>query len=707
MSDSPHAQHISKLFKTASMKDLKSDADLNTPQLSALKKIQRLARRKNAVNAAMKDHQWKIFADFDTRDEAEMLHLAVFMQSLLDNVPGADGKKNTVDEEKWDHDNDAVNDDTDGGFAKEDHMNLEVADVGEAVHGDCGDYDIGKANITMGVARQIVEVYRKGGRLSIKLVMKILRSTYRMLKQVTNVASVDIKTGGKLHVIGDIHGQLSDLLHILDEAGFPADDNRYIFNGDFVDRGQNSVEVICILLALYAAEPQNVFLNRGNHEDIAINRVYGFQAECVDKYGELAYGMFCEVFRYLPLFTIANEDIFVVHAGLFHDANVRVADLEQIDRLDYVTRPPVLYPECTEGMSREDARKEFLKQLQRDALWSDPMEEPGIEDNPRGAGVCFGPDISQTFMDNNRLSMVIRSHECVRSGFCLHYVNDFETNICPPGVPLVCTIFSASNYCNGDNFGAYITILPHKFAEAQPVARSRLYYTVHRYKTSTADVDLAATNKTSLSGLILRKKNALRIAFQAIDHDDSRTVTRAQWADIMVKVTGVKIRWLAMLKSLCKPEALIDKLVNYTEFLSQYTTENLAPKVDGNATGTGIKMMDAMYFQKKKLESVFYYFDSNGDGRISREEFHKGCEMLNSQLPAESEQRLTDIDHTLDLMDFDGSDDLDINEFFEVFRLLDAKDGKVDGILSLAAQSKQPVVLPAPVLPPTRPASRK
>ena len=349
MSDSPPPppqQRPSRLFKTASMKDLVSDTDLNLPQLSALKKIQRVARRKNAVNAAMKEHQWKIFADFDTRDEAEMLHLAVFMQSLLDNVPGSDGKRMAAgDEDKWDTD---LSDDDDGGFAVEDHLNLEVA-MSEAVHGDCGDYDIGKANLNMDVARQVVEVYRKGGRLSIKLVMKILRTTYRMLKLVSNISRVDIKIGCKMNVIGDIHGQLSDLLHILDEAGFPAEDNKYIFNGDFVDRGQNSVECICILLALYAADPSSVFLNRGNHEDIAINRVYGFQQECVDKYGELAYGMFCEVFRYLPLFTIANDDIFVVHAGLFHDPNARYADLEQIDRLDYVTRPPILYPECTEG----------------------------------------------------------------------------------------------------------------------------------------------------------------------------------------------------------------------------------------------------------------------------------------------------------------------------------------------------------------------
>jgi hypothetical protein len=52
--------------------------------------------------------------------------------------------------------------------------------------------------------------------------------------------------------------------------------------------------------------------------------------------------------------------------------------------------------------------------------------------------------------------------------------------------------------------------------------------------------------------------------------------------------------------------------------------------------------------------------------RISREEFHKGCALLNDMMSEDSEQRLTNIDHTLDLMDFDGSDDLDINEFFEV-----------------------------------------
>eukprot|EP00596_Hydrurales_sp_CCMP1899_P008345 CAMPEP_0119033936 /NCGR_PEP_ID=MMETSP1177-20130426/1001_1 /TAXON_ID=2985 /ORGANISM="Ochromonas sp, Strain CCMP1899" /LENGTH=680 /DNA_ID=CAMNT_0006991067 /DNA_START=153 /DNA_END=2195 /DNA_ORIENTATION=- len=670
---------------------LVTDNDLTTSQLSAIKTIQKITRQKKALRTALAEHQWKIFADFDTRDEAEMLHLAVFMQSLLDNVPDAEGNKNVV-EKNWESQGSipsTMQSEIDDIVIDADSRNLEIAVADDCVHGDFEDYDVGKANITKEVAMQVIGVYKKGGRLSVKLVMKLLRTAYRMLKQAGNISRIDVPEGSKLTVVGDLHGQLPDLLHILAEAGLPADDNRYIFNGDFVDRGAQSVECICILLALYASDPQNVVLNRGNHEDIAINRVYGFQAECVDKYGELAYGMFCEVFRYLPLFVVANEDIFVVHGGLFHDAAVKLADLEEIDRLDYVTRPAILYPENTEGMSREEARKEYLKQLQRDALWSDPMEEEGVEDNPRGAGVCFGPDITETFMKNNKISMVIRSHECVRNGFCLHYQNDFETNICHPGVPLVCTIFSASNYCNGDNFGAYVTILPHKFSESTPVADCGLYYAVHRFKTSAAETSIEATNRMSLSALITRKKNALRMSFQAIDKENMGLVTRGEWADVMMKVTGIKIRWLAIMKSLVPADALTLRTVDYIDFLASFTQEELAKPQDAPTDSGGLAMMDAMYVQRKKLETVFFYFDTNNDGRISREEFHRGCAMLNGDLSENSEQRLTDIDHTLDLMDFDGSDDLDINEFFEVFRILDAKDGKVDGVLSLAQGSKK------------------
>jgi hypothetical protein len=282
------------LNRTSSFKEtLKTDHDLTDSQLNAIKTIQRLARQSKALKSALSEHQWKIFADFDTRDEAEMLHLAVFMQSLIDNVPDEGNKgpgpgPGGVEKEVWESNKSSSTDmDMEEVIMDADSMSLEIAGSSDFVHGDCEDYDVGKANITKEVANQVIEVYRMGGRLSVKLVMKLLRTSYRMLKQADNISRIDIPEGCKMTVVGDLHGQLADLLYILDESGLPADDNRYIFNGDFVDRGQYSVECICILLALYASDPHNVVLNRGNHEDIAINRVYGFQAECVDKYGEL------------------------------------------------------------------------------------------------------------------------------------------------------------------------------------------------------------------------------------------------------------------------------------------------------------------------------------------------------------------------------------------------------------------------------------
>ena len=180
-------------------------------------------------------------------------------------------------------------------------------------------------------------------------VMKLLRRTYALLKASGNTRKITTPPGGKVTVVGDLHGQLSDLLHILDECGMPSKTNKYVFNGDFVDRGENGVEITCILMSLFLMEPENIVLNRGNHEDAAITRVYGFQDECINKYDELTYGMFSEVFRCLPLFVLIDEVIFIVHGGLFNNRAVTLADLDKISRIDYVARPPISYPQCLEG----------------------------------------------------------------------------------------------------------------------------------------------------------------------------------------------------------------------------------------------------------------------------------------------------------------------------------------------------------------------
>mmetsp|Transcript_13974 Transcript_13974/g.56275 ORF Transcript_13974/g.56275 Transcript_13974/m.56275 type:complete len:180 (-) Transcript_13974:3360-3899(-) len=86
-----------------------------------------------------------------------------------------------------------------------------------------------------------------------------------------------------MKICGDVHGQYTDLLRLFEYGGFPPSAN-YLFLGDYVDRGKQSIETICLLLAFKVRHPKNFFILRGNHECASINRIYGFYDECRRRY---------------------------------------------------------------------------------------------------------------------------------------------------------------------------------------------------------------------------------------------------------------------------------------------------------------------------------------------------------------------------------------------------------------------------------------
>jgi serine/threonine-protein phosphatase PP1 catalytic subunit len=230
-----------------------------------------------------------------------------------------------------------------------------------------------------------------------------------------------------INVIGDIYGQFYDLLTFFQRGGLPPK-THYLFLGDYVDRGHNSVETISYLLALKIKYPQQVYLLRGNHETPEISSMYGFSDECEERYPDCElFKKFTEVFSYLPLAAIVGEHIFCVHGGISQD-------LESLDKLRSLTRPLEV---------PEDG-------LLADLLWADPDGEiTGYKISERGTSYTFGPDVVQEFLTKNDFDLLCRGHQCVQNGFEFPFGDDQST----------LTVFSAPNYCDElGNTGAMLKI---------------------------------------------------------------------------------------------------------------------------------------------------------------------------------------------------------------------------------------------------------
>lgn len=128
-----------------------------------------------------------------------------------------------------------------------------------------------------------------------------------------------------IKICGDVHGQYTDLLRLFEYGGFPPVSN-YLFLGDYVDRGKQSIETICLLLSYKIQYPKNFFILRGNHESAGINRIYGFYDECKRRYSIKLWKVFSDVFNCLPAAALVDEKILCMHGGL----SPELKDLQQI-----------------------------------------------------------------------------------------------------------------------------------------------------------------------------------------------------------------------------------------------------------------------------------------------------------------------------------------------------------------------------------------
>lgn len=228
-----------------------------------------------------------------------------------------------------------------------------------------------------------------------------------------------------IKICGDIHGQYSDLLRLFEYGGFPPIAN-YLFLGDYVDRGKQNLETICLLLAYKIKYPENFFLLRGNHECASINRIYGFYDECKRRFNVRLWKSFTECFNCLPVAALIDDKILCMHGGLS-------PDLSNLDQIRNLSRPTVI-PDSG---------------LLCDLLWSDPggRDMKGWGMNDRGVSYTFGADKVSEFLTKHDLDLVCRAHQVVEDGY--EFFADRQ----------LVTIFSAPNYCGEfDNAGAMMSV---------------------------------------------------------------------------------------------------------------------------------------------------------------------------------------------------------------------------------------------------------
>lgn len=272
-----------------------------------------------------------------------------------------------------------------------------------------------KPNITF-----LKQHFYREGRLTDEQALWIIKTGTELLRQEPNLLEMD----APITVCGDVHGQYYDLMKLFEVGGDPAE-TRYLFLGDYVDRGYFSIECVLYLWSLKIHYPQTLWLLRGNHECRHLTDYFTFKLECRHKYSEAIYEACMDSFCSLPLAAVMNKQFLCIHGGLSPELHT-LDDLRNIDRF---REPP------TQG-------------LMCDILWADPLEDFGQEktneffmhNHVRGCSYFFSYHAACNFLEKNNLLSIIRAHEAQDAGYRMY--RKTRTT----GFPSVMTIFSAPNY---------------------------------------------------------------------------------------------------------------------------------------------------------------------------------------------------------------------------------------------------------------------
>jgi diadenosine tetraphosphatase ApaH/serine/threonine PP2A family protein phosphatase len=494
------------------------------------------------------------------------------------------------------------------------------------------------------VAQELIQALQHGGRFDTKSLLRLLEASVERLKQDPTLVDLRGKVS-QVAVVGDLHGSLTSLANVLklvkDDMEEP--DAAVVFNGDFVDRGSDSMEVICTLLLLKLAYPERVYLLRGNHEDNMVAAAYGFQDEVRLKYSSktLDDGLWeslSNVFSALPI-CVRTEAAAILHGGLPND-HFSLSDVEKIT-----------VEERCQIKTAVEPRNE-VERLLEGILWSDPSSEEGIRPNSRrGCGILFGPAIARDFLERHNLKYLIRAHEVAEAGTKILDVG---------GGRSVMTVFSSAAYPDGkgENLGAVIHLdsgggcrsseFSQKQCSKKPESKTHPY--------QAAIHSLIASNQVTLAAV-----------FESFAPEEKGgMISTEDWAYVMdVTLEVPDIPWITLQPFLAPTTERDGDWIDWKEFLEEHSVAVSIADVQGALDHA---KMEILYANHAMLMTVFKFLDADGSGYVNRNEFRIVIDLVNKR--RSKDRQLQDPDVLFRALDTDNNGLINLEEFSRVFQVL-------------------------------------
>ncbi|XP_075577952.1 LOW QUALITY PROTEIN: serine/threonine-protein phosphatase with EF-hands 1 [Pelecanus crispus] len=541
--------------------------------------------------------------------------------------------------------------------------------------------------LTVEDASALLHAFRNEQLLHARYVLQLLCETRRVLKEMPNITHLSTSYSREITVCGDLHGNLDDLLLIFYKNGLPSEQNRYVFNGDFVDRGKNSMEILIILFAFLLIYPNDLHLNRGNHEDYIMNLRYGFTKEVSKKYkdhGKQILRLLRDVFSWLPLATIIDSKVLILHGGISDTTDLDFLNALERNKLKSLMRPPKSVRDRQDEVKEkipttrpskhvanqnvagktqhisssgstepsDPALKEWKQIL--DILWSDPRSQNGCTPNKRRGGGCyFGPDVTAKLFERYNLKMLIRSHEFKPEGYEISHNGK------------VITIFSASNYYEeGSNRGAYIKLNPElipRFVQYRVSKYTRRQNLQERVST------IESSALKSLREKIYAHKSELTSAFTQYDLKCTGKISVRDWAAAMESVLQLELPWRMLRSQLAQmnQDGEVDFMSCFYDLKIGQPIKEVQPA-----------LVETLCRYRKDLEIIFNVIDKDHSGLISLEEFGQTWKLFTSHLGIDVYD--DSFDKLVHSIDYNKDGHIDFNEFLEAFHVVHRLEKKAN-----------------------------